>query len=234
MAKIKWTKETIIDDAKKYSTIKEWRLGSSSAYVVACRMKWNEEESAHMSRQKKKNFFWTDLKLKEEATKYQSTGEWSLSNPASYAAAKRKRLVPPEMKRDLMHGKWTKSNIKSAAETFRTRGEFRSELPSAYSIAASKGWLDELCSHMLDKAPWFGPRLIREYLLSHDIYFISEHKFREDSIVGRLPYDFYLPLHKMVIEYQGRQHKDGWGRDRLNAEDIQRRDKLKREYSERK
>jgi len=226
-----WTKEAVISDAMKYSSVSEWRKSNPSAYVICCRNKWNEEACAHMSRQKQANGYWTDDKVREEGKKYNSTAEWAKASPSSYALAKRKKLVPSTMTRALVHDQWNKSQIAKVAKECKTRGEFRSTYPSAYSIAIAKGWLDDVCVHMLSTAPWFGPRVIREFLIAHDIEFIAEYKFKNDSIVKKYPFDFYLPKFNLLIEYQGRQHKDGWFNDSVDAKAIQLRDESKRSYA---
>lgn len=184
-----------------------------------------------MTGKKLSNGYWTDLKLQLEAAKYRSTVEWAKKNPSSYSLAKRRNLVPVEMPRGLDQGKWTKAKVIEIAKECKTRGEFRETHPSAYSIAATKGWLEDVSKHMLAKAPWFGPRVIKEYLLSYDISFIEEYKFKDDDVVKKLPYDFYLPELNAVIEYQGRQHKEGWHRSSSDAKEIQFRDELKRAFS---
>ncbi len=231
MSRKLWTKEAVILDAQRFSSVAEWRRESPSAYVVCCRNKWNEEACSHMSRQKQSNGYWTDAKIEEESKKYQSTAEWNLASPSSYTAAKKRKLVPVAMPRALVRNKWTKTTIADAAMKYATRGEFRNSEPSAYTIALQKGWIDEVCGHMLNVAPWFGPRVIREFLYSHDIEFMSEYRFKEHPTVQRYPFDFYLPQYELLIEYQGRQHLDGWRNDSQNAEEIQARDKIKREFA---
>ncbi len=226
-----WTKEAVVSDALNYTSISEWRKHSPSAYVICCRNKWNAEACTHMSRKKQVNGFWSDEKVMAEATKFSSTAEWADKSCSSYAIAKKRGLVPATMPRGLIHNQWTKSQIAKVAKECKTRGEFRSTHPSAYSIAIDKGWLEDVCAHMLSTAPWFGPRVIREFLISHDINFVSEFKFKEDLAVKKYPYDFYLPDFKMVIEYQGRQHKKGWFNNSEDAAAIQLRDKAKRAYA---
>jgi len=226
-----WTKETVVSDAQNYLSISEWRKHSPSAYAICCRNKWNDEACSHMSKQKQANGYWTDERVLTEAKKFSSTAEWAESSSSSYVVAKRKKLIPPSMPRGLVHNQWSKAQITKVAKECRTRGEFRSTYPSAYSIAIDKGWLDEVCSHMLNTAPWFGPRVIREYLISHDIDFVAEYKFKNDETVRKYPFDFYLPKFNLVIEYQGRQHKFGWFNDADDASDIQKRDQLKRSFA---
>ena len=226
-----WSKETVIADALKYTSVSEWRKNSSSAYAICCRNKWNDEACAHMQKKKEANGFWSDEKVLTEAKKYSTTAEWALSSPSSYSVAKRRKLVPSTMPRALIHNQWSKSQIEKVANECKTRGEFKSTYPSAYSIAIDKGWLEDVCAHMLSTAPWFGPRVIREYLISHDINFIAEYKFKDNSTVKNYPFDFYLPEFKMVIEYQGRQHKVGWFNDQDDAMAIQLRDEVKRTFA---
>lgn len=170
-------------------------------------------------------------KILSEAKKYKTTAEWNKSDPHSYAAAKKRKLIPNSMERGLIHGKWTKANIALVARECKTRVEFRNTYTSAYAVAVNKGWLDDVCKLMLNKAPWFGPRVIREYLITHDIDYVIEHKFKNHPEVRRLPFDFYLPDFNLVIEYQGRQYKEGWLRDKQSAIEGQARDKIKRDFA---
>lgn len=231
MSKKLWDKAAVFADAAKYKTIAEWRKCSASAYAVCSRNKWNEEACAHMARSKLANGYWTDEKIIEESKKYKSTAHWNEESPSSYQVAKKRKLVPPEMKRGLEHGKWTKANIAKVAKECSTRGEFRSTHGSAYTIALNKGWLDDVCQHMLNKAPWFGPRVIREYLISHDVFYKLEHKFKQHKEVSKYPFDFFLPDFNLVIEYHGRQHKDGWLNDKNDAAVIQARDQIKKDFA---
>ena len=226
-----WTKERVISDAQKYPSVSEWRKHNASAYAICCRNKWNEEACAHMSKKKAANGFWTDEKILSESKKHKSTADWAAASPSSYVIAKRKNLVPPTMPRALIHNQWSKSQISKVAKECKTRGEFRSTYPSAYSIAIDKGWLEDVCVHMLNTAPWFGPRVIREFLIAHDIEFIAEFKFKTDSIVKKYPFDFYIPALNLLIEYQGRQHKLGWFNKSDDAESIQIRDHAKRSFA---
>lgn len=231
MNKKLWDKTAVIKDAAKYNSVAEWRQNSSSAYAICCRNKWNEEACAHMIRAKQANGFWTDENILAECAKYHSTAEWQRESPSSYQIAKKRKLVPANMQRELEHGKWSKANIAKAAKSCSTRGEFRSTHPSAYTIALNNGWLDDVCEHMLNKAPWFGPRVIREYLMTHDVSFKLEHKFRQHKEVAKYPFDFFLPDFNLVLEYQGRQHIDGWMRDRADAAAIQVRDQIKKDFA---
>ena len=51
-----------------------------------------------------------------------------------------------------------------------------------------------------------GESKISDYLDSHEIEYSSQHTFPECTDVGLLRFDFYLPEHNTLIEYQGQQH----------------------------
>jgi hypothetical protein len=51
----KWTKDAVLDDAKKYSRKIDWRKGSPSAYVISKRNGWHNEATAHMARNSKRS-----------------------------------------------------------------------------------------------------------------------------------------------------------------------------------
>lgn len=225
-----WDKEAVLKDALKYKTIAEWRLSGSSAYSVCCQNKWNEEACVHMEKKRKGSGYWTDERVLAESQKFKTTAEWRRESSSSYSVAKRKKLVPLTMTRELIHGQWTKEAIQKVANDCKTRGELRSSYGSAYTIAISKGWLDDVCKHMLNKAPWFGPRIIREYLITHDIEHKLEFKFKDNKEVAKYPFDFYLPTLNLVIEYHGRQHKDGWKKNKESAIEIQSRDSIKKDF----
>ncbi len=77
-----------------------------------------------------------------------------------------------------------------------------------------------------------GERLIHDYLNSIRIEFKREHFFLDciNPKTGKLLFfDFYIPAHKIAIEYDGVQHyKAVDGRDKL--EDLKARDKVKNKY----
>lgn len=53
-----------------------------------------------------------------------------------------------------------------------------------------------------------GEREIRVYLNNNKINYIPQHKFPDCKYIKPLPFDFYLPEHKICIEYDGEQHKN--------------------------
>lgn len=78
-----------------------------------------------------------------------------------------------------------------------------------------------------------GERRIRKYLEENSIYFISQKHFKDlrGDCGAPLRFDFYLPQHNTLIEYQGEFHD---GNNTLQTKDElfkqQKYDNMKREY----
>lgn len=51
-----------------------------------------------------------------------------------------------------------------------------------------------------------GENLIQRYLILKNVEFIKECRFDDCRNKKPLPFDFYLPKHNMIIEFDGRQH----------------------------
>ena len=81
-----------------------------------------------------------------------------------------------------------------------------------------------------------GERKIRDYLLDGEYEYVAQKTF--DGLVGvgggNLSYDFYLPSHNLLIEYQGEYH-DGTVKIQTEMEFLrqQEHDKRKRLYAKR-
>jgi hypothetical protein len=85
-----WTKERCIQEARKYSTFKEWTKKSSSSLNAARINGWMDECSSHIIRTCKKQGYWQIKKhCIEEAKKYNTLSEWSNKSSASYGSAKK-------------------------------------------------------------------------------------------------------------------------------------------------
>jgi hypothetical protein len=77
-----------------------------------------------------------------------------------------------------------------------------------------------------------GEKIIRQYLIEHDIKFKSQYKFNNCKDKKVLPFDFYLPEYNICIEYQGKQHYepvDNWGGEE-GLKTVQKHDEIKKNY----
>jgi len=83
-----WNKERCLVEAKKYTTIKDWRKNSGGSYKAAQHYGWLKECTVHIVRGVKPTGYW---KIKEnvltEARKYSSKQEWRDNSRGSKGSA---------------------------------------------------------------------------------------------------------------------------------------------------
>ena len=88
-----WSEEALIEDAKKYTSLKEWRANSQSAYVTAKAKRVLDKCVEYLDRDRKPSGYWNKYKCHKEANKYLTIKEWSLADGASYDYAKRNKFI---------------------------------------------------------------------------------------------------------------------------------------------
>lgn len=82
---------------------------------------------------------------------------------------------------------------------------------------------------------FIGESLVYQYLKSHNISFIHQHKFEDCFDINQLVFDFYLPELNTCIEYNGKQHYmpiDRFGGEERFLTQV-KHDEIKREYCKR-
>jgi len=85
----KWSKEAVIIEAQKYSTISEWRSSNQSSYVIANRNGWLDDCISHMKITKRANGYWTKERILESGSRYKTKAEWRKAEPSAYVIARR-------------------------------------------------------------------------------------------------------------------------------------------------
>lgn len=86
----RWTKESILTEARKYTTRQAFNKGSASAYSIAANSGWLEEACRHMCWNIR---YWTVEELFCEARKYKTKGELRTHNLAAYQALHKRGLI---------------------------------------------------------------------------------------------------------------------------------------------
>lgn len=99
----KWTKEAVIEEAKKYASKKEWENNSTSSYNAARKGNYIEEASFHMKRPTVHNKKWTKETVIEEAKKFDSKVEWQALSSGSFMAAYRNKWMEESSKHMKSH-----------------------------------------------------------------------------------------------------------------------------------
>jgi hypothetical protein len=150
---IKWTYDTIKEEAKKYNKRGDFMRESSTAYEKAAKNGWLPDITKHMGDRKPRGY-WTYGKVEEEAKKYNTKAEFSKGSHSSYYAALKngwidditKHMVRIEQK---PKGYWTYEKVEEEAKKYNTRWEFRKGCSSAYSSALKNEWVDDVTKHMV-------------------------------------------------------------------------------------
>ena len=183
-----------------------------------------------MTNVKRPRGYWTKENVFAEGKKHKNRRAWQLAQSRSYNIAWENNWLDEIIGREIVHGSWTKDAVLLSGLQFITKTAWRnSSQGSAYVIAKRNGWLKELLH--FEKEFSFGERTIYKYLLSKNVAFEMEKTFA--SLRDRYPlrFDFWVPSSNLLIEYQGRQHKLGWGGDAIDAGKIKKRDNIKKIFA---
>ena len=227
-----WTKELVLAEARKYQTRSQWKANALGSYKAALREKWLEEATSHM---KVVKINWTLDTLKSNAAPYNTRGKWKEAEPAAYKTAMTKGLldqVCAHMELGKMpNNYWTKEKVLESASKFASIAAWSAAEVTAYNKAKKNSWMKEATAHMHALAMPIGPSIIHQFLMSHDIEYEAEKRFKNHPEVASKPFDFYLPKFNLIIEYHGRQHKNGWRDDPKSKAEIQANDKIKKDWA---
>ncbi len=147
-----WTKERCIESAKKYNTVKDWKMNEpSGAEASARRNGWMNECTAHMIQIRKPIGYWTKERCIESARKYKTRVEWAKGEDKSACHAAQKNGWYDEcvihMKN--FHTDWTKEMCLDIAKKYKSIAEWQKNEGGAYQAAVKLGWKDECCAHMI-------------------------------------------------------------------------------------
>lgn len=84
-----WTKEAVLEDAKKYTSRKAWLVGSQMGYKNAKRNGWFEEAVAHMPRKvvPESSIRWNKELIAADALLYRTKADWRRGSMSAYITA---------------------------------------------------------------------------------------------------------------------------------------------------
>ena len=147
-----WTKEKIIQSAKKFNHKMKWKESEPGAYASARKKKILNEVTSHMKILNPKGK-WTRKTVISDALKYSSRSQWMKQSSGAYESAKNngwfdnavKHMVRPDMTM-----KWTIEKIKIDALKFKTKKHWHNHSSGAYGAAKKKGIFEEVTQHMKD------------------------------------------------------------------------------------
>lgn len=143
--KSKYSKEVIVEEAKKYSKRWDFQKLSSNHYQAAKRMGILEFACEHMN---SADIRWSKKELAEEAKKYSSRGEFQKFSKAYRVAYNQGCLDEICAHMVSKHTVLTDAQVQEEALKYENRSDFFKYNKKAYSKAYRNGNLDLVCAHM--------------------------------------------------------------------------------------
>lgn len=155
-------------EALKYLHKTSFKNGNRSMYNYCCNNSLLEEVAPHFPKSKQIISKWTDEKLKLEALKYNSRGEFYKINSSAYEISKRKgveffNMITSHMEK-LTHI-WTDEELKIEASKYKTKSEFRLNNYNAYQSLCKKSdeFFNMVTNHMdIIQREWSNEELHKE------------------------------------------------------------------------
>lgn len=144
----KWTKETVFEESKKYSSKSEFKKKKSGAFRIAYMNGWLDE-MIWLVRPTAKPIKWTKEAVFEESRKYFIVTEFMNNAVTAYTIAKNNNwltemdwLAPSKRKPS---GYWKiKENVINESKNYKSVTEFQRKNSRAFDSAKLNGWLDEM------------------------------------------------------------------------------------------
>ena len=163
----KWTYETCLEEAKKYTTLNEFRENASKAITLAIKMGWINEYK-WLERKIKPSGYWNYEHCYAEAKKYKTRTEFEKNSACCYGISLKNGWLDDYdwiPKRKKVASKWTKDLCFEIGKRFKTKVEFERNEKGCYLAAMRAGWLKEM--------DWFVPAVIEpmdNFKKSHCVY----------------------------------------------------------------
>ena len=146
-----WTRDAVLQEARKYLERTVFRTQSPGAFQAACRLRILEESCRHMRVLLAPKGTWTRDRILEKASGCPDRTAFQRRYPGAYDAAMRMRMLPEIHKmipRRYKKALWTEERLEKEAQKYSRRGEFKKKSPSAYVMAGRKGIREKICRHM--------------------------------------------------------------------------------------
>lgn len=164
-----YTKEEVLNIAKKFSSLKDFRLNAPGYYQSGYRSDyWEEIKEICKPLQRIK---YSEEELKEIASDYTDITDFYNERHGAYEAIKRLGKIKEycgHMTNERHQHRWTNDEIMKVARLCHTKKEFREKYPKQYSYAYRTKRMNFFCFHMQPKislpSKWTDEAIIKEAL----------------------------------------------------------------------
>ena len=168
-------KEHCMEEAKKYTSKKEFQQNCQSAYWASLKYGYLEEMVWLAKKKKKKKGLLTNKDyVMEEAKKYKSRSEMLRKNRSIYEAAHRYGWIdemdwlPKNESKPSRY--WNiKGRVIEESKKYISRTDFKNESPGAYKVACTRGWINEM-NWLPNKNEKGAERPRRKYITKEDVF----------------------------------------------------------------
>lgn len=150
----KYKKETVIELAKNYQFVSDFVRDHPGPYDYAHRHGYIKKLFPERKRK------WTDDKIIEELTKFESRKALAKQNQSLYNTAQKKGLLEQIFPKHLSV-KWTEERILEELSKFENRRDLHKENPSLYQIARVGKYLDKVLPGKR-KTKWTDEKILSE------------------------------------------------------------------------
>ena len=201
-----WTRDKCLEEAKKYSSCKEFYSECKVAYTIASKHGWLKDY-IWLKRDKLPNGFWTKEMTYREAKKYSTKKEFRRNSPGAYNAACKNSWL---QEYDWFHAaanekKWNYDSCYEEARRYSSTSEFRRGSMTAYCKAKDNGWLSDYTWFVPLSDIWTFDRCFEEakrYTYYNDFRFQSHDAFLIANRNGWI----------QQFDWLIKEHKEAWNR----------------------
>jgi hypothetical protein len=213
-----WNEELCIEDAKKFTKIREWELNGLAYHFVRriCRESGNldlfDKCTEHMVEGKKPNGYWTKEKCIEDAKEFKTLKEWCKNSSGGYSVSVKNKSWYIECVRHMEKDRqtnayWTKEKCIKESKKYRTTKEWVESGYDSYSAARRLNVLVEC--HLISGRSFLEKKIRKVWTKDECIHESKKYKTLMEWRNG----------HLQTYQYS---HKKGWRKECIGHMDTPR------------
>lgn len=209
----KWTKETVFEEAKKYSSKSEFKKKCSGAFKVAYEKGWLIEME-WLKTPERLPTKWTRESVFAISRNYDLYDTFRKEQGSAFNVAKQNGWIDEMIwlkRKYTIRGFWqSKDNVFDESRKHETMKDFREVCPSAYEVARRNGWLDEMdWLKRADRTPT-GYWEIKENVFVEAHKYVTRTKFRESCYLAYISAKNNGWLEEMDWLYKSERRENGY------------------------